>query len=153
MFLYLTILLVVLGSYALYKIVKLGTDRLFPDPPANEAKATEEVIQKGIAISLDKSLSIPDKYYYALENPLEFSEQERNAITEDYRDLLNGKSLDPDAFHIPHERVDGYINKDYITYLENQAKKLGPDSWHKAELKRIRKIQKHEMEAIDFPRT
>lgn len=65
-------------------------------------------------------------------------------IVDTYKDLLQGRILDPEAQHAPSERLEGKVNNDYLTYLRNQRrclKKSGIDnSWFQQEIKRINRV-------------
>jgi hypothetical protein len=75
-------------------------------------------------------------------------------VIKNYKDLLKGRILDPEAKHAPSEYLEGISNNDYAIYLKAQVRalsKVGKDvSWFKDELKRFAMCEKEELFAADF---
>jgi hypothetical protein len=146
----------VLICWGLYKVVSSFTNLLFrekqpsiddPLESYKESNAIDRMIQQN---PLDTLESISQRYEAVMDSPLDYSEEERSNVAREYKELLMGHIKDPEAYHAPDERRDGYLNSDYVRYLKNQVRVLGPDCWHKDELKRVRQIDKEEQVGIDF---
>lgn len=156
MWLWLFCLAFVLICWGTYKVVSSFTNLLFKekqpsiDDPLKsyrESHAIDQMIQQN---PLDTMESISQRYEAVMDSPLDYTEEERTEVAKEYKELLTGHIKDPDALHAPNERRDGYVNTDYVRYLRNQTRVLGPNCWHKTELKRIRQIEKEEEIGIDF---
>lgn len=154
--LWLCCLAFVLTCLGLYKIVSSFTNLLFKEKkpkitdPLNtykESHALDQMIQGNPLEIID---SISQRYETVIASPLDYTEEEREETAKEYRELLIGEIKDPEAYHAPNERREGYLNTDYIRYLKNQSKALGPDCWHKKELERIQQIEQEEQIGIDF---
>ncbi len=141
-----------LGVYLLYKGVRLVTDRLFPDEK-NTNVTNAAVLDRVLATSqINQVESISARYELVKDNPLDYNEEDRKAVTEEYRDLLVGRIKDPDGFHAPRERDGHLVNPDYIRYLRNQIRVLGHDCWHKQESARVRQVRDEENVGVDYRR-
>jgi hypothetical protein len=75
-------------------------------------------------------------------------------VIQDYKDLLKGKILDPDAKNVPSEIIDGILNSDYRVYLKAQIRELdkaGKDVvWFKKELKRFSACERGDIFEANF---
>lgn len=146
----------VLICWGTYKVVSSITNLLFREkqPSINdpvesykESHAIDQMIKHN---PLDTIESISQRYEAVMASPLDYTKDERLNIAKEYKELLMGHIKDPEAFHAPDERRDGYLNSDYVRYLKNQTRVLGPDCWHKTELKRVQQVDKEEKVGIDF---
>lgn len=137
-YLWIIIAVIVLVLYGLYRLVKVGTDLFFSEKESNPIKEIDKHLKKK---TLDKFQSISERYEDMMDNPIHYTQTEQDSIMVEYELLLCGKIVDEDTLNAPKEMNGIHINTDYVTYLKNQSKKLGPTSWHAAEYKRI----KHEL--------
>ena len=90
-----------------------------------------------------------------INNPCAYEDDPNlSKVISDYKNLLKGKILDPEAKHAPSEYLEGISNNDYAIYLKSQIRvlgKVGKDViWFKEELKRFAKCEKEELYEADF---
>lgn len=153
--LWFSILFIVLGFWGLYTIVSKGYDFITQaenkhfNKTLEECSATDKIIQQTYDPITDNH-PIPQKLQNLLDNPLNYTYEQRTKIINQYKKLINGDYPDPKAINAPNEydKEGDFINQDYITYLKNQLKHVGYNSWHYKELLRIEKIA--EAEEIEF---
>lgn len=100
--------------------------------------------------TIDTIQNISAKFEEIKKNPTDYPEHIRESITREYKDIIEGNTKDPNAIHAPSERKGSYVNEDYLKYLRNQIKALGPDSWHAKEYKRVKRIDQEDTVKLDF---
>lgn len=150
MALWFTMLCLVIGCILAYKLVRLITDRLYPvekDTNVKNAAVIDSIVG---GTQLDTIESYSAKFELVRQNPLDYEKHEREEVTHTYCDLLKGRIKDPEGKHAPCERQGIHLNPDYIRYLRNQVRVLGPNTWHKEELDRVRQVEREEEIGIDI---
>jgi len=113
-------------------------------------------IIKGANLTADMSISQLYEEMCIL-NPCDYENDPRiPQVVQDYKNLLKGKILDPEAKNAPSDILEEITNGDYLIYLKAQTKalqKAGKDVvWFKQELKRFSKCEKEVLFEIDFSR-
>lgn len=78
-----------------------------------------------------------------LLNPLKHVHEKNIPETlENYRDLMCGKIVDNQLFHIPSEYIGDKFNPDYLRYLTVQENLYNGIDWVRQELKRVRNLDR-----------
>lgn len=148
--LYIAVAIIFFICWGTYRLVVPITDKIFKEKNTNDQRVQD--VRKNKKKNLNNILSISKRYEMIQENPLEYPESIREIITKNYKNVLLGTITDPDTIHAPKERDSSgdYINKDYIRYLKNQARKLGENSWHHEEYLRVKELVVEENIGLDF---
>jgi len=139
---YLIIIIATLVIYLLYVVINKKVTKSFAlketDINTDLKKFRESHAAAGVILfgSLNTKESIVQRYErMCIIDPLRYqNDPVLPQLIKDYRNIIEGKVLDPQGLNVPSETILGNHNSDYDLYYANQARALNNGSHDKAQV-------------------